>query len=57
MKIKVSMKWCEERQQWFMYQKGYFVMNFPDCKNIHKFFERGLSKNKDQQFLINIGKI
>ena len=48
------MKWCEASQQWFMYKKGSFVMKFPDCENMNKFFDKKLNKEDPREFEINI---
>ncbi len=46
-KLKVRMEWGgKDNTQWMMNLLGsrHFLMNFPDCKNVNKFFEEMDSK-------------
>jgi hypothetical protein len=41
-KLQVSMEWGgQDNRQWMMnhLRSGYFLMNFPDCKNVNRYFE------------------
>ena len=54
--LKVNMKWGgKENRQWMMDHlgSGHFLMNFPDCKNVNKYFQ-GMDKQKSNKFLITI---
>jgi len=55
-KLQVSMEWGGEKNtQWMMnhFRSGFFLMNFPNCKNVNKFFE-GLDQTKPNKFEITI---
>lgn len=55
-KLQVSMEWGGEKNtQWMMnhLRTGFFLMNFPNCKNVNKFFE-GLDQTKPNTFEITI---
>lgn len=54
--FKVRMEWGgKDNQQWMMnfLRSRFFLMNFPDCKNVNKYFE-GMDKTKSNKFEITI---
>jgi len=58
-KLRVRMEWGGiKNTQWMMNMLTlrYFLMNFPDCKNVNKYFE-GLDKTKSNKFEIIIRSI
>ncbi len=58
-KFKVNMVWGgDSNKQWMMnlLHSGFFLMNFPNCRNVNKFFER-LNQNTDNPFEIIIKPI
>lgn len=55
-KIKVQMEWGgKDNRQWMMNHmgSGFFLMNFPDCRNVNKYFE-GMDKAKSNKFGITV---
>ena len=58
-KFKVNMVWGgDSNKQWMMnlLDSGFFLMNFTNCKNVNKFFER-LNQNTGNPFEIIIKPI
>ena len=54
--LQVRMEWGgKNNKQWMMnfLSSRFFFMNFPDCKNINKYFE-ALDKTKSNKFEITI---
>ena len=55
-KLFVRMEWGgSTNTQWMMnhMRTGFFLMNFPNCKNVNKFFE-GLDTSKPNLYKITI---
>jgi len=58
-KINVRMVWGgNQNKQWMMniLSSGFFLMNFPNCKNVNRYFE-GLDPDKTNDFEITIRPI
>jgi len=54
--LRIRMEWGgEKNRQWMMnlMRSRFFLMNFPDCKNVNKFFE-GMDKQVSNKFEIVI---
>jgi|GEM_PF-3394933 len=55
-KLRVRMEWGGNKNtQWMMnmLKSGFFLMNFPDCRNVNKYFEE-MDKTKSNKFEIII---
>lgn len=55
-KLRIAMVWGgKDNAQWMMnhLRSGYFIMNFPDCKNVNKIFE-ALDRNQSNQYEIAV---
>lgn len=55
-RLLVRMEWGgKANTQWMMnlLRSRFFLMNFPDCKNVNKYFER-MDKTKSNKFEILI---
>ena len=54
MKLVVTMKWVEARNEWHMETlEGNILQEFLHCENIPRVFD-GIDKNKKNTYLINV---
>lgn len=57
-RLTVKMVWNQFQHLWFMMNNDNdrFLMHFPDCENIRKYFE-GLDETKPKKYIITIDRI
>jgi len=58
-KLRIRMEWGgSQNRQWMMnlLRSKFFLMNFPDCKNVNRYFD-GMDKSMSNKFEIIIRPI